>query len=379
MRILQIAPLLTPDHAYGGPMTVAFAQCRALQAAGHQVLLAAGARGYADPPRSVDSVPVRLFPATALMPGSTFGGLTAPRLFGWLRRTAASADAVHVHLARDLLTLPAAATCARARVPFVAQTHGMVADSRHPLTGPLDVLLTRRVMRAAARVWYLTPTEHETLARRFPQARLESLRNGIDSTDDTPVPQGQEDPEVLFLARIQARKRPLDFVDAARTLAAQFPSARFRMVGPDEGEGDAVRARIEAAGLGDRLRWDGPMSPAQAAVAMRRASVYVLPSVDEPYPMSVIEALSHGIPAVVTNSCGLAPLLESAGAGVVIEPGVPALTAAVGRLLAERATREELGRRALALAKGPLSMDAVVDQLLRGYQAARVDAGSGIR
>lgn len=352
-------------------MTVALAQCRALQAAGHQVLLAAGARGYPDPPQTVDGVPVNLFPATAIVPGSQFGGLTAPRLLRWMRRVAPSADAVHVHLARDLVTLPAAAACARASVPFVAQTHGMVSDSTNLLAGPLDMLLTRRVMRAAARVWYLTPTEHEALARRFPKARLESLRNGIDSTDDTPVAQDRDNPEVLFLARIQTRKRPLDFVDAARNLAAQFPSARFRMVGPDEGDGDAVRSRIRASGLGDRLRWDGPVPPAQAAEAMRRASVYVLPSVDEPYPMTVIEALSHGLPVVVTTSCGLAPLLESARAGIVIEPGVPPLTAAVERLLADQRVREELGQRALALAKTSLSMDAVVEQLLLGYDAAR--------
>ena len=43
---------------------------------------------------------------------------------------------------------------------------------------------------------------------------------------------------------------------------------------------------------------------------MAAASVYVLPSVREPYPMSVLEAMSVGLPVVVSADCGLAPLVE---------------------------------------------------------------------
>jgi glycosyltransferase involved in cell wall biosynthesis len=62
---------------------------------------------------------------------------------------------------------------------------------------------------------------------------------------------------------------------------------------------------------------------------MAAASVFVLPSVRETYPMSVLEAMSVGLPVVVTDDCGLAPLVDRTQCGVVTDPGARALAAAV--------------------------------------------------
>lgn len=369
MRILQIAPLFTPTNDYGGPMTVAVGQCRALQDAGHEVLLAGGVRDFTDPPREIGGVRVHCFPAHALVPGSSFGGLVAPRMIPWLTRTIRSADVVHVHLARDLLTLPAARLCAGLGVPFVVQTHGMVVESDNRLAGSLDLLMTRTVMRSAGCVFYLTAAERTSLSRLFPTARLKSLRNGIDLP---PVvePPSCDGLEVLFLARLQGRKRPLDFVSMAVALAAEFPTVRFRLVGPDEGEGAAVQHAIQSAGLGRRLIWDGPVPPDRTSAVMRRAGLYVLPSVDEPYPMTVLEALAHGLPTIVTDTCGLAPLIGSHNAGAVVTAGADSIAAAVRRYLAEEATRITASHSARRLAENELGMAAVVRDLKRTYSDA---------
>ncbi|MCX5375753.1 glycosyltransferase [Streptomyces sp. NBC_00091] len=73
-----------------------------------------------------------------------------------------------------------------------------------------------------------------------------------------------------------------------------------------EGELPAVRARITALGLADRFTVPGALSSTEVRTELRRAHVYVLPSVDEPFPMSVLEALAVGVPPVVTHSNGLA-------------------------------------------------------------------------
>ena len=81
-------------------------------------------------------------------------------------------------------------------------------------------------------------------------------------------------PEVLFAARMHPRKRPIAFVEMAKALLDAGVNARFTLVGPDEGEGPALRAALK----GDpRISWEGALAPAAIPRRMAAASVYVLP------------------------------------------------------------------------------------------------------
>lgn len=174
---------------------------------------------------------------------------------------------------------------------------------------------------------------------------------------------------MLYSARLQARKRPVDFVDAAPAVLAVHPDAEFVVAGPDEGERDAVLARIAALGLGDRFTVPGALSSAEVLTELRRAHVYVLPSVEEPFPMSVLEALSVGVPTVVTHSNGLARDIAAAGAGRAVEPGPAGVAEAILALL-DPAANAAASVAARELATESFSMDAVLDTLLPVYEAA---------
>ncbi|MGW5301127.1 glycosyltransferase [Rhodococcus aetherivorans] len=364
MRILQVVTLLSPDGAYGGPARVALDQSRELRCRGHDVTLAAATRGFPVVPTEVNDVPVQLFPARTLLPGSGFAGLGAPGLGRWFRRCRADFDLVHVHLGRDLVTLPVAVTALRHRIPYAVQTHGMVVPSRHPLATPLDAIWTRKVLLSAGAVFHLTPREREQLiAVAGPDLALEQLRNGVP---DLPVraPTASGPPEVLFAARLHPRKRPTVFVEMARALLATGADARFTLIGPDQGEGSAVLAAI---GNESRIRWSGPVDPAQMRRRVACATVYVLPSVREPYPMGVLEAMSVGVPVIVGTDCGLAPLVERTGSGIVTAPDVPALTAAVRTLLVDRTLATDMGERARATVRRELGMAPVCRHLEDTY------------
>lgn len=373
MRILQIVAAISPDNVYGGPTTVAVNQCRALAEAGHEVTLAAiGLDFEAALPRSWEGVPVRLFPGRRVLPGAGFAGLTSPALLRWLRGHVRDFDVVHVHLARDLVTLPAARIAQRAGLPVHAMTHGMIDASDNPLAGPLDRALTDRVLHGCARVFYLTERERDDLRSLFGNGlHLEELHNGVLVPREEPRHRAGGALTVLYLARVQERKHPEAFVEMAERLAGDFPDARFVMIGPDEGIGERIRARIAAAGLGDRLVWQGPATHEEGARAMADSDVYVLPSVDEPYPMSVLEAMAQGLPVVITDSCGLAPSVREHGAGIVTDASAGQLTEAVRRLLSDDEERLATGRRAHATAREVFGMPAIVRQLVEAYEQSR--------
>lgn len=369
MRILSIVTLISPNGEYGGPVRVAVNQARTLMERGHDVTIAGGHRGFESAaPVLYDGVPAVLFPARTIMPGAGFAGLTAPGLRRWLSSNLQNFEVVHIHAARDLVTLPAAYQVKRARVPFVLQTHGMIDPSSHPLARPLDALLTRRILKSARRVFYLTPEERRGLeAVGGNSLSLQELSNGVPVPDIEP----HREPgsvEVLFLARLAPRKRPGFFVKTASTLAPDYPDVRFTLVGPDEGEGAATRAAIDEAKT-PRLSWDGPLAPEATSQRMARSSIYVLPSVDEPFPMSVLEAMSLGLPVVITKSCGLAEIVRRAECGLVINETQSGLDDAVRFLLDNPDIAEAMGQRGAKATRKDLSMGRVADILELAYNS----------
>ncbi|MET3983476.1 glycosyltransferase [Streptomyces sp. PvR034] len=370
MRVLHAVTLHSPTHAFGGPVRVALNLAKGLRARGHEASLLALGEGFPDPwPTDVEGVPAALYPAKRLLPLG-FSGMTSPALLAAAGRLVRGADLVHVHLARDLVTLPIALAALRAGKPLVLQTHGMVDPSGKLLAKVLDAVAVRRLLRGADAVLYLTPHEREALDAVVGGAGLDNtvrLVNGVPAQEARPALSGP--PRILYSARLQERKRPVDFVNAMSLVASRVPEARYVVAGPDEGEYGAVFHQMMTMRLDGSMTIPGALSSDQVLEELRRADVYVLPSVDEPFPMSVLEALSVGVPVVVTHSNGLARDVVAAGAGRAVEPGPEGVAEAVLELL-DPGVNGAASLAARKLAAESFSMAGVLDTLLSVYTRA---------
>ena len=367
MRILHIVSFVSPDGAYGGPVSVAENHAAALRQRGHVVTVVAGQRGY-DPPLESNGH-LRLFGAHKVLPQQSFAAIAAPAMLPWLRRQLRHTDVVHLHLARDLLTTPAGRIVQRSGVPYVVQPHGMIEPRADRLARTLDVVAIRPILRGARRVFYLRDAERRSLESVAGAAlSAEQLPNAVPVVEHPPPLPSR--PEVLYCGRLHSRKRPLPFVEMATALLDEGIDASFVLVGPDEGEGPAVRTVIERIGDPTRLRWEGPLGRALVLERMGRSSMLVMPSIHETYPMSALEAMSVGRPVVVTSSNGLAPEVLANNAGVVVEPTVAALTEGVRALLTDPSRIETMGRDAWRATREHFSLDAVADRLEAAYGQA---------
>ncbi|MDT0306220.1 glycosyltransferase [Streptomyces sp. DSM 44917] len=375
MKVLHVVTLHTPTHEFGGPTRVALSLCRGLRARGERAVLAALGDGFPGGealPREVEGVPVRLFQARHVLPRFEVSGITSPELMARAWGYVRSADVVHVHLMRDLITLPLALIALQAGKPLVLQTHGMVDPTEKRVAQVVDRLGVRRVLRRADAVLYLTERERretaEVVAPR-PIAPQFRLVNGVAAQAERRRTQGP--PRVLYLARVQAGKRPEDFVGAMPAVLAKHPDARFVLAGPDTGALAGTLARAEELGVRDSLEHPGALDGRERVMAeLRRADVFVLPSVQDAFSVSVLEAMSVGTPVVVTSTTGLAPDVARAGAGRVIDPGSEAVAEAVLDLL-DPAANEEASRAAFALVREEFTIDGVIDTLLDVYRRVR--------
>ncbi|MBB3158600.1 glycosyltransferase involved in cell wall biosynthesis [Microbacterium proteolyticum] len=368
MKIAHVVTFTSADGAFGGPTRVALGQAKALVGLGHDVTVFAGTPAGEETDIQQDGYRLRTFPVRRLAPFGGFATLWPRGLRAALRSQAHEFDVAHIHLARDLATLPAALLFGRLGVPYVTQSHGMIDRSDKMLAAVLDRLATRRAL-AGSRSWLLlTAAEEKDLAGISEPQRLTSIRNGIESRDVTSLDERTD--TVLFLARLHKRKRPVAFVQMAQLLAARLPHTSFVLVGPDEGEAETVTRAIAEAGLGDRIRWIGALPPTQTFAAMSDARVYVLPAVDEVFPMSILESFSAGTPVVTTSSLGIAADCERHGAALITDGSPDELAEATYRAHQNRETAEALRGGGLAYIRSELDVQDVARELVSEYRAA---------
>ncbi|MFE7618051.1 glycosyltransferase [Streptomyces sp. NPDC057496] len=378
MKILHVVTLHTPDHAFGGPTRVALNLSKVQRAAGDDARIMALGDGFDGPlPREVEGVPAHLFRARHLLPAFEVSGITSGALLLTARRMMRGADLVHVHLMRDLVTLPAALLALATRTPLVVQTHGMVDPTENRVAKLTDLLGVRTVLRRADAVLHLTETERldvNAVAAPVPLTRTVRLVNGVRPQQRKPARVPGRPPTVLFLARIQERKRPEDFVAAMPAVLARHPDARFVLAGPDTGALCGTLELARGLGVTDSLDHVGPLDHEAVLAAGRQADVYVLPSIEEPLGVSVLEAMSVGTPVVVTRTCGLAPDVARAGAGRVIDSRVGqdarnarGVADAVLELL-EPEANDRAGRAAWDLVNEDFTIEAVTGTLRRTYE-----------
>lgn len=375
MRVLQVITAVDEVSSYGGPLTVALMQCHELQRLGHEVTIAGGWTPSVPPPADLEGIPARLFPARRVLPLGPFAGLFSPRLARWLLGHVRSFDVVHFHLGRELVVVTAAAIAKRRSVPYVTQTHGMIGPDRRMTARLLDVAAVRPVLRGAGSCFVLSNEEQETLDRAVPgRLPVRRLNNGIRISDDVQT-DDPSPPEVLFLARLHPRKRVLAFARAAQELLAEGVDARFSIIGADGGDLAALTSYLEEAGSPDRLAYEGALPHREAISRLARCSVYVLPSVHEPYPMSAIEALALGKPTVVTSTNGLAALPELDAILSTVDPDSQVqLADSIRKLVASRELRVQTGNAAANTARELFSMQSVGEVLVGAYRDAAVDS-----
>jgi glycosyltransferase involved in cell wall biosynthesis len=206
------------------------------------------------------------------------------------------------------------------------------------------------------------------LERGFDPAKIEFVRNVVETKNGTTNGLSHQGLTILFVGRLDKNKRPERFVRLASILTQRYPHAelQFQIAGDGE-ERLALEATAKLVDLGpDKLSFLGDC--ANMSSIYDAADILVSTSDREGTPNVVLEGMARGLPVVATSVGGTRDIVRD-GRGILVKPGDEnALVEAVANLILDEDLRRRLGGEGRRYVRADHSMDGLQTHLLNIYK-----------
>jgi glycosyltransferase involved in cell wall biosynthesis len=354
----------------GGAQQNTLFTCRALADRGHDVVLASGTGGHLD--EEARRAPFRWVPLRWLVRevAPLRDSMATAEIFRLVRRE--RPDVVHLHSSKAGVLGRVAAWLARAPV-VIHSIHGWSFADGMPVR-------TRKIYRLVERLcapltdWFIAVSRRDLEAGInlgiVPASRASVIRSGFDLVRFAPDRPGRARVRaewnvaggeilVVTISNFKPQKAPLDFVRAAAAAARREPRLRFAFVG-DGTLRRSVEEAVAAEGLAGRLVLAGWRDDVDDI--LRACDVFVMNSLWEGLPRSVVQARAAGRAVVATAVNGTPEVVEHGETGFLVAPhDIPAMADAIVLLAQDAELRARMGAQA-RLGLEAFSQDLMVDQ-----------------
>ncbi len=296
-------------------------------------------------------------PLHSLGPSYTSYGYS-PRFIPWLRKHHAEYDVVIVNGIWQFNSFGVRWALRGTATPYCTFTHGML-DPWFKRQYPLKHLKKwlywpwgeYPCLRDAAAVFFTAEEERRQARRSFWLYRCNEVVINYGTAGPTGDAAGQralflerfpalrERRIFLFLGRIHEKKGCDMLIEAFAQVLAKSPAAtrdfHLVMAGPGESAfAQRIKARAEQLGIADRVTWPGMLTGDLKWGAFHAAEVFVLPSHQENFGISVAEALACGKPALISNKINIWREIAEDQAGLVDDDNLASTVAVLNRWMA---------------------------------------------
>ena len=200
-------------------------------------------------------------------------------------------------------------------------------------------------------------------------AQLVRVYNGAASLEEaTPAEKEPGTSVLLFVGRVAQIKDLPTLLRAFALAVKRVPGLRLWIVGDGPARA-GLELLAEQLGIAGYVRFHGQRL--DTAGFFRAADVFVMSSVSEGLPMSLLQSMSVGLPAIVTGVGGMAEILRLSEGGLMTPVGDEAAMAkAIVRMATERDLRQACGERARASYQANFTLDEMDAAYQRLYRDA---------
>lgn len=225
--------------------------------------------------------------------------------------------------------------------------------------------LEQQVFKSADHIVLTTPTAAARAAARYPEAapRITVIPNYVETDRFSPAARPDPQPgarlRIGFVGRLEPQKNPLALLQAVCGLDVELV-----MVGSG-----SLQSQLEefAQEHGLAVEFLGNRPNREIPAVLRACDLFVLPSLWEGHPKTLLEAMACGLPVVGTDVPGVRELIRHGETGWLCAPTADGLQAALRLLLADHSLRTRLGQAGRDAVLQHFALDRVLEQELALY------------
>jgi glycosyltransferase involved in cell wall biosynthesis len=208
-----------------------------------------------------------------------------------------------------------------------------------------------------------------TLSQRKIDIPVRTLYLGIDLSVFKPQPETVKTWDVAFMGRLEMMKAVDLFPKMLSYLRHDFPNLRFLMTG--EGSlRDGLMQEFENNGVSDLVEYQGVVQAEKVPELINRSRIFIYPSREEPFGLSILEAMACAVPVVTTNVYGPSEILKHNFDGLMVAPDdVKELVDSVRLLLRNEQLRTTLGNNARKTVESRFDIRQHSDKLVDVYES----------
>lgn len=222
-----------------------------------------------------------------------------------------------------------------------------------------------KVFNSADKVIVLSEEWQEKILSWF-KCDVEVLHNAVFIPEK--INYNNNSKNITLLGRLNERKGTYDLIDVIEKLKAELKKDEYKFILAGDGDLDKLKKVINEKKIEDIVEILGWIDTKKRDEVLKNTLIYVLPSYNEGMPMSVLEAMSYGIPTISTYVGGIPKIIDNDINGLLIEPGdKEALYKNIKYLIENNKKRSEISKKAYLTINKKFSIDSNVKKLENIY------------
>jgi len=314
-----------------------------------------------------DGFRVTCFKNSVKLLGNTISSELLFKLF----RVRKNYDIIHAHSHLFFSTNICALVRRIGSSPLVITNHGIMSASAPDWFNRLYLkTLGKWTLNTADKIICYTEEEKEKLISilHINESKIAVIPNGIDTNQFRPLTgdRATDTINLLWVGRFVKGKGVEYIIRAMDILVKETPNLHLTLVG-DGPEGGCICEMIENLGLTDNIRIIDFVSYDKMPEIFHNSDIFVLPSLHEGVPRTALEAMSCGLPVVISDFSHLRDLID--GGGMMFpKKDVQALADSLRVLINDESKRARMGQKARERIVREYSWERAVAGTLQLYQ-----------
>lgn len=260
--------------------------------------------------------------------------------------------------------------------PYIIFPHGALSSYSINIKSKLKKIIyfniiIKYILKRAAKIRYTTKLEYETsIFSNNNNNNYIILPHGIDLynhlENSVTFSTNMNFPSkyILFMGRLHPIKGLDILLEAFKKITFEYKDIYLIVAGAGGNYFHQLNQFIENNNLNDKVRFIGFISGKLKSKLIKNATLFVIPSYYENFCLAAVEAMSYGLPIIISNKVGIYSEIEKYNAGIVVDTNSESLYRGIKTLLVDNKLRKTISINGKKLVEKYYNIDKIADEMI---------------